>query len=82
MAATALGIGCWLLIRPPRFASDAALRSAIGLGLAIMLSPATRYGYLVYPLALFGAAIMLRATENRDDHTRTGAAELAQAGVS
>lgn len=82
MAATALGIGCWLLIRPPRFASDAALRSAIGLGLAIMLSPATRYGYLVYPLALFGAAIMLRAMENRDEHTRTGAAELAQAGVS
>ena len=67
MCAAALGIGCWLLIRPPRRASDAALRSAIGLGLAIMLSPATRYGYLVYPLALFGAAITLRAMENQDE---------------
>lgn len=67
MAATALGIGCWLVLRPPRSASDAALRCAIGLGLAIMLSPATRYGYLVYPLALFGAVITLRALENRDE---------------
>jgi hypothetical protein len=67
MAATALGIGLWLVLRPPRTASDAAFRSAIGLGLAIMLSPATRYGYLVYPLALFGAAITLRAMENRDE---------------
>ena len=67
MVAAALAIGIWLVRRPPRFASDAAMRSAVGLGLAIMLSPATRYGYLVYPLALFGAAIMLRARENRDE---------------
>ena len=71
MAATALGIGLWLVLRPPRTASDAAFRSAIGLGLAIMLSPATRYGYLVYPLALFGAAITLRAMENRDEQAET-----------
>jgi hypothetical protein len=56
-----------LVIRPPKLASDAAMRSAIALGLAIMLSPATRYGYLVYPLALFGAAITLRAKENQDE---------------
>jgi hypothetical protein len=63
MLAAAAAIGCWLLWRPPRLASDAAMRSAIGLGLAIMLSPATRYGYLVYPIALFGAALALRAIE-------------------
>ncbi len=63
MVLAALAIGGWLLWRPPRLASDAALRSAIGLGLAIMLSPATRYGYLVYPIALFGAALALRALE-------------------
>jgi hypothetical protein len=67
MLAAALAIGIWLVLRPPKLASDAALRSAIGLGLAIMLSPATRYGYLVYPLALFGAAITLRAKENQDE---------------
>jgi hypothetical protein len=67
MLATALAIGIWLVIRPPKLASDAAMRSAIGLGLAIMLSPATRYGYLIYPLALFGAAITLRAKENQDE---------------
>ncbi|HEY4455696.1 MAG TPA: glycosyltransferase 87 family protein [Pseudonocardiaceae bacterium] len=67
MLLAALAIGIWLVIRPPKLASDAAFRSAIGLGLAIMLSPATRYGYLVYPLALFGAAITLRAKENQDE---------------
>ena len=67
MLAAAVAIGVWLVLRPPTLASDAALRSAIGLGLAIMLSPATRYGYLVYPLALFGAAIALRAKENQDE---------------
>lgn len=67
MLAAALAIGIWLVLRLPKLASDAALRSAIGLGLAIMLSPATRYGYLVYPLALFGAAITLRAKENQDE---------------
>ncbi|HEX3778886.1 MAG TPA: glycosyltransferase 87 family protein [Pseudonocardiaceae bacterium] len=63
MLAAALAIGCWLVLRPPRLASDAAMRSAIGLGAAIMLSPATRYGYLVYPIALFGAALALREWE-------------------
>jgi hypothetical protein len=71
MLATALAIGIWLVLRPPRLASDAAMRSAIALGLAIMLSPATRYGYLVYPLTLFGAAITLRATENQDERAET-----------
>ncbi|HEX4226788.1 MAG TPA: glycosyltransferase 87 family protein, partial [Pseudonocardiaceae bacterium] len=77
MCAAALGIGGWLVIRPPRWASDAAFRSAIGLGLAIMLSPATRYGYLVYPLALFGAAITLRAMENRDEQTKPESSDPA-----
>ena len=81
MVAAALAIGIWLVRRPPGLASDAAMRSAIGLGLAIMLSPATRYGYLVYPLALFGAAITLRARENRDEQANNDAFLPARAEV-
>ncbi|HEY4018436.1 MAG TPA: glycosyltransferase 87 family protein [Pseudonocardiaceae bacterium] len=80
MCAVAVGIGCWLVIRPPRSASDAALRSAIGLGLAILLSPATRYGYLIYPLALFGAAITLRAMENQDTGDDSAAEDRLEVG--
>lgn len=45
----------WLVLRPPATASDAALRIAVGLGAATLLTPATRWGYLVYPLVLLGA---------------------------
>ncbi|WP_084468195.1 glycosyltransferase 87 family protein [Actinokineospora inagensis] len=47
----------WVLVRPPRTAADAVLRTAVGLGAAIVLAPATRWGYLVYPVVLLGAAI-------------------------
>ncbi|GAA2982583.1 glycosyltransferase 87 family protein [Actinokineospora diospyrosa] len=49
----------WVLVRPPRTARDALTRTAVGLGLAILLAPATRWGYLVYPVVLAGAAIAL-----------------------
>lgn len=57
LAAAACGIAAWLVLRPPRDPADAMLRIATGLGVAIVLAPATRWGYLVYPLALFGAMI-------------------------
>ncbi len=50
----------WLVLRPPATASDAALRIAIGLGAATLLTPATRWGYLVYPLVLLGAWLCFR----------------------
>ncbi|WP_181764520.1 glycosyltransferase 87 family protein [Streptomyces albidus (ex Kaewkla and Franco 2022)] len=55
---TALGVsaalmGASLLVRPPRTASTAADRIALGLTLAMMLAPATRIGYVIYPLVLF-----------------------------
>lgn len=52
LAATAVGMAAWLLARPPRTVVAAADRVAIGLGLAMCLMPATRFGYLVYPLVL------------------------------
>ncbi|WP_405867028.1 glycosyltransferase 87 family protein [Streptomyces sp. NBC_00005] len=52
LAAAALAVAVSLLIRPPRTVRAAADRLALGLGLAICLIPATRFGYLVLPLVL------------------------------
>jgi hypothetical protein len=63
LAASGLAMAVWLVWRPPRSAADAAIRIAAGLGGAIMLAPATRYGYLVYPVVLLAAAITLRQVD-------------------
>lgn len=60
LAAGAVAMAVWLLRTPPRTTADAALRIAVGLAGAIMLAPATRYGYLVYPIVLLGIAIALK----------------------
>ncbi|MFB7056570.1 glycosyltransferase 87 family protein [Streptomyces vinaceus] len=54
LSATAIAIS--LIIRPPATAAAAAHRVALGLTIAILLSPATRIGYAVYPLALLAWA--------------------------
>ncbi|MFG2802122.1 glycosyltransferase 87 family protein [Streptomyces pseudovenezuelae] len=54
LVTAALGVTLSLLIRPPRTVRAAADRLAVGLGLAICLIPATRFGYLVLPLVLAG----------------------------
>lgn len=55
LGVAAIVITGWLVLRPPATAADAALRIAVGLGAATLLTPATRWGYLVYPLVLLGA---------------------------
>ncbi|MGW0577817.1 glycosyltransferase 87 family protein [Streptomyces sp. NPDC002920] len=52
LTAAALAMGVWLAVRPPRTVVAAADRLAVGLGLAMCLIPATRFGYLAYPLVL------------------------------
>ncbi|MFF3516318.1 hypothetical protein [Streptomyces sp. NPDC002573] len=52
IALSAAGVGLSLLIRPPRSAVAGADRLALGLILAIVLSPATRIGYAIYPIVL------------------------------
>jgi hypothetical protein len=42
-----------LVVRPPRSVRAAAERIALGLALAMLLAPATRSGYVIYPLVLF-----------------------------
>ncbi|ONI89917.1 hypothetical protein ALI144C_03945 [Actinosynnema sp. ALI-1.44] len=60
---TALALTVWLFVRPPATGSDTMLKAAIGLGAAILMVPASRYGYLVYPLVLWGAAMTFAVAE-------------------
>ncbi|WP_106964164.1 glycosyltransferase 87 family protein [Streptomyces flavidovirens] len=53
LAVSALLLAASLFVRPPLTVLAAADRLALGLGLATSLMPATRFGYLVYPLVLW-----------------------------
>jgi hypothetical protein len=81
LAAAACAIVAWLFLRPPRDPAGATLRIATGLGAAIILAPATRWGYLVYPLALLGAMIGFASAgpapeRRRTDRTTAGPTDL------
>ncbi|ROO52552.1 uncharacterized protein DUF2029 [Micromonospora sp. Llam0] len=52
-----------LVRRPPRTAATAALICGLGLLAATLLLPSTRFGYLLYPVALFSWVPVLRVTE-------------------
>ncbi|MDI1461695.1 glycosyltransferase 87 family protein [Catellatospora sp. KI3] len=52
LALTAVTIAAWLLRHPPRTTATVATLCAVGLLAAIVLMPATRFGYLLYPTAL------------------------------
>ncbi len=64
VGAAAVAMVAWLVRRPPANGSGALLRIAVGLGALILLTPATRYGYLVYPLILLGAHLTFRVAED------------------
>lgn len=51
LVAAGVAIGWWPLRWPPRYADTAALICAYGLAAAFLLMPATRFGYLLYPIA-------------------------------
>jgi hypothetical protein len=46
-----VAIAVWLIRRPPPDAAAAAVACAVGLLTATLLMPATRFGYLLYPIA-------------------------------
>lgn len=52
LLAAGVAIAVWLLGRPPRDAAAAAAVCACGLLVAMLLMPATRFGYLLYPAAI------------------------------
>ncbi|MGH8792673.1 MAG: glycosyltransferase 87 family protein [Stackebrandtia sp.] len=53
LASAALAVGVYLLRRPPGSAHAASAVCAVGLSAAVVLMPASRFGYLLYP-AVFG----------------------------
>jgi Glycosyltransferase family 87 len=61
LGAAGLVFAGWLLRRPPRDARAAALVCATGLLTATLLLPATRFGYLLYPIgyAVWAPALRL-----------------------
>jgi hypothetical protein len=61
LAAVAGAIAVRLLRRPPRTAAAATIISGYGLLAAILLMPTTRFGYLLYPIALLVWVAALRA---------------------
>lgn len=63
LLAVGVGIALTLVRRPPRTASAACLFWGYGLLAAILLLPATRFGYLLYPVAALVWAAALRVPE-------------------
>ncbi|MFD7657046.1 glycosyltransferase 87 family protein [Actinosynnema sp. NPDC059797] len=57
--------------RPPRGAAGAAFHCAAGLAAATLLAPATRPGYLVYPLALLVVGLLVRDDDQRSSGGRS-----------
>jgi hypothetical protein len=86
LAAAGLALAVSLLIAPPATPARAATRIALGLTALFALSPATRFGYFTYPLALYGwAALSTRLRGPGDaDQVALGVGEMSdhQAGGS
>ena len=61
LAAAAIAIAVRLYRAPPGTAANAALVCGIGLLAAMLLLPATRFGYLLYPAVLLVWALALRS---------------------
>ena len=58
LAAAGLATAASLLLAPPATPAAAARRIAIGLTALFLLSPATRFGYFIYPISLYAWAIL------------------------
>ncbi len=58
LAAAGLATAASLVISPPATPAAAARRIAIGLTALFLLSPATRFGYFIYPISLYAWALL------------------------
>jgi hypothetical protein len=58
LAAAGLATVMSLVISPPVTPAAAARRIAIGLTALFLLSPATRFGYFIYPISLYAWAVL------------------------
>ncbi|GLZ31424.1 hypothetical protein Lesp02_36120 [Lentzea sp. NBRC 105346] len=55
----------WLLLRRPETVADVMKRIVVGMSTAILLMPASRFGYLVYPVVFLGAMLFFAAVERK-----------------
>ncbi len=69
LLASTAGIGASLLLKPPRNEKQAAHRVALGLVLAALLLPASRFGYLLCPLIL--VLVPWDRVLSRDEHLKS-----------
>ncbi|MEH0973428.1 glycosyltransferase 87 family protein [Micromonospora sp. CPCC 205546] len=72
LLAAGLAIAVRLARRPPRTAVATALVCGYGLLAAILLMPTTRFGYLLYPLALLAWAPALHSPVSGNPRARDG----------
>ncbi|MGC1214085.1 MAG: glycosyltransferase 87 family protein, partial [Micromonospora sp.] len=79
LVAVGVAIAVRLLRRPPRTAAATALICGYGLLAAILLMPSTRFGYLLYPLALlvWAPALALTGTPARPQDRPAGVSPTA-----
>jgi hypothetical protein len=75
LAGAGLALAVSLIIAPPATPAQAARRIALGLTALFALSPATRFGYFTYPLALYGWAAL------SGDHTGSATRRKAASTV-
>jgi hypothetical protein len=71
LVAAGIAFLVWLVRRPPDNAADAAFVCAAGLTAAIVLMPATRFGYLLYPVALGALGLAIRSRESATQRTQS-----------
>ncbi|HEY1819724.1 MAG TPA: glycosyltransferase 87 family protein [Trebonia sp.] len=76
LAAAGLATVASLVIAPPATPAAAARRIAVGLTALFLLSPATRFGYFIYPITFYAWAMLA------DRQGRRQAASAAEAGQS
>ena len=76
LAATALLFVVHLVARPPATAGSASWRAGVALLLAILIAPASRFGYLLYPAAYAVWAVALTTRLGRFGDSGADTAQL------
>ncbi len=78
LAAAGLATAASLVLAPPATPAAAARRIAIGLTALFLLSPATRFGYFIYPISLYAWAAARRPGGNGRGTSRNGRPAVAR----
>jgi hypothetical protein len=69
LAVAGVAILLWLIRKPPLQGSQALIRISVGLLAFTLLTTATRYGYLIYPLITLSAVAYFRRAERTEPQT-------------